>query len=233
MWKGTGVSRCQVLHECWKQCVYCRSFILNSSMLLPRVANGYLLTRLFKPPSPAPGHVRGGPTSGMGDDRWVLRVPCLRWICHFSNSFLPAAPCTGHWHHWHIAECHRFKILAAACEFCSAFSVKHWQVAYKNIMLMGYILWGLFQTLNSASPASQIVVLTQTRQSRQWGNGRPEEGIPQASKEGFAIKKALPSTASVCGLCAQGLSRKDCKVSKLLSWLVQNHIKVKQIKSLW
>lgn len=105
-------------------------------------------------------------------------------------------------------------------------NVGRWLI--KNIMLMGYILGGLFQTWNSALPASQIVVLTQMRQ---WGKGGAEEGIPQA---GFATKENVGrSTASVHGLCAWGLSRKDCKASKWLSWFVPKHIKVKEIKFLW
>lgn len=100
-------------------------------------------------------------------------------------------------------------------------NIGRWLIRY--IMLKGYSLRGLFQTWSSSFPAPQT-------QRRQWGNRGPEEGIPQA---GFATKENSRSTASDHGLCAEGLSIKDCKASKWLSWLVPKRLKVKEIKFLW
>lgn len=102
----------------------------------------------FKPPRPTPGLVREPHTTGMGDDRGVLRVPCSRGISHFLNSFplisslVRATVTPGKLHGVTI-----LKPLLWLVNFDPplVLNVGRWLI--KNTMLMGYILGGLFQTV--------------------------------------------------------------------------------------
>ena len=207
---------------------YCRSFILNSNKLPLHLANGCLVTNRSNLPSPHLGLCKSLTRLGWG-------MPGECWGCLDRDEFatfwtnspqqppVQAAVTTGK-----LCRVTILKPLLWLVNFDPPLVLNIGRWLTKNIMLMGYILGGLFQTWNSALPASQIVVSTQMRQ---WGNRGPEEGIPQA---GFVTEESgSRSTASVHGLCARGLSRKDCKDGKWLSWLVPNRIKVKEIKFLW
>lgn len=232
MWKGASINKHKVLHECLKclkqQYAILPLIYLNSSMLPLHLTNGCLLTDRSNLPFPCLGLCKS--LMWLGWEMPGERRGCLArdkfatsWTHSPQQPPVQATVTPGKPRRVAI-----LKPLVWLVNFDQPFVLNIGRWLIKNIMLMGYILGGLFQTWNSALPASQIVVLTQMRQR---GKGGAEEGIPQAD---FASEEDVGrSTASVHGLCAWGLSRKDCKASKWLSWLVPKHIKVKEIKFLW
>lgn len=169
MWKGDRVNKHHVLHECSKKdCMqnmsYCCSFILKSNMLL---ANGCLLIHPSNLPSPCLGLCEtltwlewGMPVSAGG-------ALLGRNLPHF-ELIPPSTLCARHCHHQQTLRGRYLKNLAVPHEFWSTLLLNIGRWLIKNMTLMECILGGFFQTWNCALPASQIVILTWTRQ---WGKG--------------------------------------------------------------